>query len=60
MTYNAIDDIECDMFMFANDTSILEIITNPKTSFERVNRDLAKMKTWSELWFVKFNPTKTN
>ena len=32
-----IDDIECDIFLFADDTSLLERITDPQTSFDKIN-----------------------
>ena len=54
-----IKDIECNMFLFADDTSILEVITDPVTSFEKINRDLSRLHVWSNQWLVKFNPTKT-
>ena len=47
------------MFLFADDTSILEVITDPVTSFEKINRDLSRLHVWSNQWLVKFNPTKT-
>ena len=54
-----VNDIEANIFLFADDTSILEAITDPKITFERINRDLSKLSVWSEQWLVNFNPTKT-
>jgi len=54
-----IKDIESNIFLFADDTSILQTITDPITSFEQINRDLSKLDTWSKQWLVNFNPAKT-
>ena len=47
------------MMLFADDTSLFEIITDPITTFARINNDLEKLNTWSHSWLVTFNPTKT-
>ena len=47
------------MFLYADDTSILEKISDPNTNFEKINRDLSKLHVWSQQWLVNFNPTKT-
>ena len=54
-----VHDIESDIFLFADDTSLLEQITDPVLSFEKINRDLTKLHNWSKQWLVNFNPTKT-
>ena len=40
---NIIRDIESDIFLFADDTSILEKITDAIISFESIFRDLSKL-----------------
>ena len=52
-------DIESDFLLFADDTSILENISDYDISFEKINRDLNKLSVWSNQWLVSFNPTKT-
>ena len=37
---NIIKDVESDIFLFVDDTSILEKITDPVISFERITRDV--------------------
>ena len=54
-----INDIESNIFLFADDTSILENITDPITTFQKINRDLTRLDTWSKQWLVNFNPSKT-
>ena len=60
---NFINDIANDIltliYLFADDTSLLEIIDDIKESFSRLNNDLAQLQRWSEQWLVTFNPTKT-
>ena len=54
-----IKDIESSILLFADDTSIFETISDPILSFEKLNRDLARLYIWSNQWLVTFNPTKT-
>ena len=52
-------NIESDIVLFLDHTSILEKITDPIISIERINRDLYKLDAWSKQWLVKVNPAKT-
>ena len=54
-----VTDLECDPHLFADDTSLLDIFTNPLTSSLKINRDLKRIYKWGRLWRVKFNPIKT-
>ena len=54
-----VKDIESNMFLFADDASILESITDPNHTFEKLNRDLTRLHIWSLKWAVNFNQTKT-
>ena len=54
-----VTDLECDPHLFADDTSLLDIFTNPLTSSLKINRDLERIYKWGRLWRVKFNPIKT-
>ena len=54
-----VQNIESEIFLFADDTSILETISDPILSFEKINRDLTKLDIWSKQWLVNFNPSKT-
>ena len=58
-TSDIIIDIESDIQMFADDTSLLEIICDKFESYSRVSRDLAKLVSWSKRWLMNFNPSKT-
>ena len=52
-------DIVTDINLFVDDTSLLDVIDNPKSSSERLNYDLSKLNTWASQWLVNFNPSKT-
>jgi hypothetical protein len=47
------------MLLFANDTSILEVLIDPILSFKKINRDLTKLHPWLKQWLVNFIPDKT-
>ena len=42
-------DLECDPHLFADDTSLLDIFTNPLTSSLKINRDLKKIYKWGRI-----------
>ena len=47
-----ISDIECEiLLLFADDTSVLEPVSDPRTSIVKLNRDLGQT--------IAFNPTRT-
>ena len=48
-----------DINLFADDTSLLDVIDNPKSSSERLHYDLSKLNTWASQWLVNLNPSKT-
>jgi len=52
-------DIESNIFLFADDTCLLELIDDYYQSFNKLNRDLVRLSTWSSLWLVVFNAIKT-
>ena len=53
-----IDDMECHINLFADDTSVQRRITDI-TSFDRVNRDLQRLTVFGEQWLIIFNAIKT-
>ena len=54
-----IKDIESNIFLFADDTSILEPILDPCNTFSKINRDLEALNKWANSWLVQINPNKT-
>jgi hypothetical protein len=51
--------IECDIHLFADDTSLMEIIENYNESYDKVNRDLNRLSIWADNWLITFNAAKT-
>ena len=54
-----ISDIESDILIFADDTSLMATGPDPAMTASQLNRDLEKINTWSLRWKVSFNPKKT-
>ena len=54
-----INDIESDMLIFADDTSLLASGSDPTETAEMLNRDLAKITEWAAKWKVIFNAGKS-
>jgi hypothetical protein len=58
-TNDIVENIVCDIYLYADDTSLLSINENPGTAAHNLNCDLQTLLKWSEKWFMSFNPTKT-
>ena len=54
-----VDNISCDIRIFADDTSVFDIVHNPAVSARRMNRDLKIIFDWGKLWCVTFNANKS-
>jgi hypothetical protein len=44
---------------YTRNTSLMEEIVNPATSFYILNQDLDTLNKWSKQWIVTFNASKT-
>ena len=55
-----VNDICSNIRMFADDTSLYIIVTDPETSAELLTLDLTKIEDWAEKWLVTFQPPKTD
>ncbi len=55
------DDIICDSFLFADDTSIFQQVYNGNImdTANIVNHDLAKINKWAKKWLICINTKKT-
>ena len=53
-------NIESDINLFADDTSLLDIVDKPDSSSLRLNRDLETLNAWATQWLVTFNASKTD
>ena len=54
-----IDDIESDILIFADDSSLLASGADPAETAEILNRDLRKISEWALRWKVTFNAGKS-
>ena len=54
-----VDNINCDIRLFADDTSIIEIISDPVASAGRINVDLGHLSNWGRAWRMTFSATKS-
>ena len=53
-------DLSSDCFLFADDTSLLEIVNEtPEKSAVKLNNDLSTISKWSQQWLVTMNASKT-
>jgi hypothetical protein len=52
-------NIESDIHLFADDTSLMDILDDHILSYAKLNRDLNRLSTWANKWMVTFNATKT-
>ena len=55
-----VKDIGSNIRLFADDTSLYIVVTDPDTSAELLTSDLVKIEDWAEKWLVTFQPPKTN
>jgi hypothetical protein len=53
-------DLQCDSFLYADDTSLLEVVEDIDISAERLNNDLQCINAWTRDGHVTINPGKTN
>jgi hypothetical protein len=56
---DVVDNVESDINLFADDTSLMNIIDQIHESYETVNSDLQILSDWADQWLVKYNATKT-
>ena len=54
-----VKDVESDINLFADDTSLMNIINELQESYATVNRDLQRLSEWADQWLVTYNATKT-
>ena len=54
-----VDDIESDILVFADDTSLMASGSDPSETTEMLNRDLEKIASWASKWKVSFNAKKS-
>ena len=53
------DNLNCDIKMFADDTSLFSVVNDPEISALNLNEDLETVKLWAWQWKMHFNAEKT-
>jgi ABC-type antimicrobial peptide transport system ATPase subunit len=51
-----VNEMNAEIKLFADDTSLYLIVDNPSDTAFLLNQDLNQIQRWSEKWLVKFNP----
>ena len=54
-----VSDIQSNIRLFADDTSLYLIVEHANVSADILNTDISKITEWAKSWIVSFNPTKT-
>ena len=54
-----IENIESDIFIFADDTTLTATDKTPDLTTNKLNRDLFRIKQWADKWKVIFNAKKS-
>ena len=54
-----VEELECDILLFADDCSLLASGVDPTETANKLNRDLLKISTWADKWKVSFNSLKS-
>ena len=52
------EDVESSYFLYADDTSLLDIVDDPIVSASKLDKDLEKINTWCKNWLMDMNPSK--
>ena len=52
-------DLECDGLLFADDTALVAVGSDPTITAAAINRDLEKISIWAAKWKVTFNASKS-
>ena len=50
------NNLESDVKLFADDSSLFSIVFDPNRSAQTLNTDLAKINVWAYQWKMSFNP----
>ena len=54
-----VNEIQSNIRLFADDTTLYVIVENPVRAAESLEGDLQTISSWAEKWLVTFNPSKT-
>ncbi len=52
------EDVESNYFLYADDTSLLDIVDGSIASASKLEKDLEKVNAWCKNWLMDMNPSK--
>ena len=52
-------ELNCNVRLFADDTSLYIVVENPVTAANLLNNNLRRVHSWAGIWLVDFNASKT-
>ena len=53
---NLSDNLESNVKLFADDTSMFSVVRDPINTSQKLNNDLDKVSLWANKWKMSFNP----
>ena len=54
-----VDEIQCNIRLFADDTSLYIVVKDAYEAAIKINTDTEKIYEWSTRWLVNYNPKKS-
>ena len=54
-----VENVNCDVKMFADDTSLFSVVEDERRSANELNADLDRVQLWAWQWKMQFNENKT-
>ena len=54
-----VDEVNSEMYLFADDGTLLDEFNDLQLSINKLNNDLIAIENWADTWLVDFNPVKT-
>ena len=54
-----VENVTCDVKMFADDTSLFSVVEDERRSADELNADLNRVRLWAWQWKMQFNVNKT-
>ena len=54
-----VENLNCDVRIFADDTSLFPVVKDVEKTADEMNRDLKRVRLWAWQWKMKFNADKT-
>ena len=52
-------NIQSNCYLYANDTSLFQVVNDPSLTAASINQDLIRIQSWARDWLVTINARKT-